>query len=57
MESFYMMKNNKILDNIKSVHMVNGKKVIVLKEQDVVYKPRTPKTKLKEHYRKLRNAK
>lgn len=50
------MKKKRNLD-IKSVHNVDGKKVIVLKEEETPFKPWRPKLKAKSYYTKLKNSK
>ena len=45
----------KIKDKIKSVHFVNGKKVIVLHEREQNYKPKK-KRKAKNYFTKIKNA-
>lgn len=43
-------------DRIKSTHIVNGKKVIVLYERDQSFKPKK-KRKAKSYFSKIKNAK
>jgi hypothetical protein len=43
--------------DIKSVHIVDGKKVIVLKEKERKYKPSKKKMKAKNYYNALKNSK
>jgi len=43
--------------DIKSIHYVDGKKIIVLKERERGYKPAKKQMKAKEYYNKLKNSK
>ncbi len=43
--------------DIKSEHIVNGKKVIVLKEQEPNFKPKKKKVKAKSYFNKIKNSK
>ena len=43
--------------DIKSVHHVDGKKIIVLKEREQKYKPSKKKMKAKSYFNKLKNSK
>jgi len=43
-------------DKIKSIHNVNGKKVVVLNEREPSYKPKK-KRKAKSYFSKIRNSK
>lgn len=43
--------------DIKSEHVVNGKKVIVLKEKEQNFKPKKKKLKAKSYFNKIKNAK
>jgi hypothetical protein len=43
-------------DKIKSIHIVNGKKIIVLDERKIKHKPRK-KVKAKKYYLKIKNSK
>ena len=42
--------------NIKSEHIINGKKVIVLKENEITFKPKK-KNKAKDYFKKIKNIK
>jgi hypothetical protein len=43
-------------DKIKSIHNVNGKKIVVLYEREQSYKPKK-KRKAKSYFSKIRNSK
>lgn len=43
-------------DKIQSIHFINGKKIIVLKSVDTLFKPKK-KNKAKNYFSKLKNSK
>ena len=43
--------------DIKSEHIVNGKKIIVLQEQEPKFKPKKKKVKAKAYFNKIKNSK
>ena len=43
--------------DIKSVHYVDGKKIVFLKEKEKGYKPSKKTMKAKSYYNKLKNSK
>jgi hypothetical protein len=43
--------------DIKSEHIVDGKKIIVLKEQEQKFKPKKKKSKAKAYFNKIKNSK
>jgi hypothetical protein len=44
-------------EQIKSIHIQNGKKVIYLKEKDIKYKAKKNKIKAKNYFKKIKNSK
>ena len=43
--------------DVKSEHIVNGKKVIVLKEKEQKFTPKKKKLKAKSYFNKIKNSK
>lgn len=43
--------------DVKSEHIVNGKKVIVLNEKEQKFKPQKKKLKAKSYFNKIKNSK
>lgn len=45
-------------EDIKSVHFVNGKKILVLKEKEIEYQPKRKRLKkVKNYFNAIKNAK
>ncbi len=58
-EGFYYTKKSNIVkkEDIKSIHNVNGKTIIVLKSVEPSFKPKKKKIKAKNYFSKLKNSK